>query len=147
MVKRKARKKPKAITFTKKTKDLPGMIKAISIIYYTFGILVFIAAVILLVGGTTFLQDLIPSEIAAELLSGALIVVALFLAVLGIFHIYLGKGIIARKKWAKVIQIILAIIPGIGTFGGLFSFPIGTIIGIFMLWVLLIKKETKNLFH
>ena len=65
---------------------------------------------------------------------------AIVVAALGVLYIYLAKAIKEYKMWAKVVQIIFAVL-------GLFSFPIGTVIGIFVLWVLLINKETKNLFH
>lgn len=125
-----------------------GLIKAISIIDYIFGALFFLGALFMLlggtilasIGGTAFLKNVLPSGIAGGLIGGVLIMLAIFLAALGILYIYLGKGIAAQKKWAKIVQIIVAILVH------LFSFPIGTAVAIFELYVLLIKKETKNLF-
>jgi len=145
MAKRKTKKKPKAKTLTKKTKDLPGVIKAISIIDYVYGIMFLFGAVFVFLGTTLLaslgiLGNFFPDKLFAGLAGGALLFGALVLALMGVVYIYLGKAIKEYKMWAKILQIILAIL-------GVFSFPIGTVIGIFMLWVLLVKKETKNLFH
>ena len=50
-----------------------------------------------------------------------------------------ARSLTRYEQWANVTQIIL-VVPG------LFSFPIGTAIGMFILWVLLINKDTKKLF-
>ncbi len=129
------------------------LIKAVSVIDYIYGVIVIIAALFLLLGGTIFaslggtfiIEEMMPSFMAAGI-GGMLIILAIFLAAAGVVHIYLGKAIKEKKLWAKVLQIILAIVPAVGTFGGLFSFPLGTASGIFMIWILLIKKETRDLF-
>ena len=127
---------------TRKPAKIPGLITAVSIIDYIYGILMIIVAVFLFAGGavlstTGTFSNALP---LAGIAGGALVAAAVFMLILGVIYIILGKAIKKFKLWAKVVQIILAII-------GLFSFPIGTIVGIFMLWVLLIKKETKSLFH
>jgi len=40
-----------------------------------------------------------------------------------------GWGLLTRKSWSRVLAMVLAIL-------GLFLFPIGTIVGIYVLWVL-----------
>jgi len=50
-----------------------------------------------------------------------------------------GIGLLTFQRWAKVLVIILAAI-------GCFFIPIGTIIGVYSLWVLL-QDETDTLFH
>lgn len=129
-------------TVIRKPAKIPGLITAISIIDYIYGILLIIVAVFLFAGGAVLSTSRAFSNALplAGMAGGALVAATVFMLILGIIYIILGKAIKKFKLWAKVVQIILAII-------GLFSFPIGTIIGIFMLWVLLIKKETKNLFH
>ena len=49
-----------------------------------------------------------------------------------------GYGLITKKAWSRVFGIILSCL-------SLFSIPIGTIIGIYGLWILF-KDETKDLF-
>ncbi|MFH1592671.1 MAG: hypothetical protein ABIB47_04880 [Candidatus Woesearchaeota archaeon] len=126
------------------TKKVPGIIKAVSTIDYVYGALLIVGALLLFLGGTLLaslgiLSKILPSGIVGEITGGALILGAVIMLVLGIVYVYLGKAILQYKKWAQVVQIILAIL-------GLFSFPIGTVIGVFMLWVLLINKDTRKLF-
>jgi protein-S-isoprenylcysteine O-methyltransferase Ste14 len=47
-----------------------------------------------------------------------------------IFQMYLGKAIKAHKEWSRMVGIILA-------FLALFAFPIGTLIGGYILWCLI----------
>jgi hypothetical protein len=53
-------------------------------------------------------------------------------------YIAAGYGLLQYKSWARILAIILAIL-------NLILFPIGTLIGIYTLWVML-KDETKALF-
>ena len=53
---------------------------------------------------------------------------ALFL-LFGIPVALAGWGLLARKAWSRVLAMVLAIL-------GLFLFPLGTIVGIYVLWVL-----------
>ena len=128
-----------------------NLIKAISIIDYVFAAICFIMAFLLIVGGSIisslgFIQEAIfsklalPTDLASGIISGLLIVGAIILVGIGIFYIYLGKAISKRKYWAKIAQIIVAILVH------LFSFPIGTAVAVFELYVLLFNKETKTLF-
>lgn len=56
--------------------------------------------------------------------------VGLFLAALGIPGIVAGAGLLARKSWARILAIVVAIF-------SLANVPIGTVIGAYVLWVLL----------
>jgi len=130
---------------SKKPKKIPGVIKAISIIDYIYGISLIIGSVLFFLGGTllTFLKpmrNLLPTHMLGNFMGIAFIFGAFLFLALGILYLFLGKAIKEYKLWAKIVQVILALLE-------LFSFPIGTAIGIFILWVLLLKDETKNLFH
>lgn len=52
-----------------------------------------------------------------------------FLLIFGIPTLLAGWGLLTRKPWSRVLAMVLAIL-------GLFLFPIGTIVGIYVLWVL-----------
>jgi len=58
------------------------------------------------------------------------IVILLVLFGVSIFQMYLGKAIKAHKEWSRMVGIILA-------FLALFAFPIGTLIGGYILWWLI----------
>jgi hypothetical protein len=59
---------------------------------------------------------------------------ALF-TVLGIPGIVAGAGLLARQAWGRILAIVVAIL-------SLLNFPIGTIIGIYAIWVLLQEAAT-----
>jgi hypothetical protein len=70
-----------------------------------------------------------------------IVVVALavssLLVVFGIPSLIAGIGLLRQKGWARTLAIVVAIL-------ALASFPVGTIVGIYTLWVLT-KKETEQL--
>ncbi len=63
---------------------------------------------------------------------------AALLTVLGIPGIVAGAGVLARRTWGRILAIVVAVL-------GLLNFPIGTIIGIYAIWVLL-QEEGANYF-
>jgi hypothetical protein len=62
-----------------------------------------------------------------------------FLLLVSLLGFVGGIGLLTFQRWAKVLVMILAAI-------GCFFIPIGTIIGVYSLWVLL-QNETDTLFH
>jgi len=52
-----------------------------------------------------------------------------FLLLIGIPVALAGWGLLNRRTWSRVLAMVLAVL-------GLFLFPLGTIIGIYVLWVL-----------
>jgi hypothetical protein len=64
--------------------------------------------------------------------------VGLLLTMLAVPGLAAGYGLIARKPWAHMLAIALAIL-------GLLNFPLGTAIGVYALWVLL-QSTTREYF-
>ena len=62
-----------------------------------------------------------------------------FLLAIGIPGIITGIGLLKMKPWARIVGIVLSAIR-------LISFPFGTILGIYGLWVLF-NKDTEALFQ
>jgi hypothetical protein len=62
-----------------------------------------------------------------------------FLLVLSIPGFIVGIGLLKRRPWARIAGIVLSII-------GMTAIPVGTVLGIYGLWVLL-SKETERLFQ
>jgi hypothetical protein len=56
--------------------------------------------------------------------------IALFLAAVSLPGIAAGIGLLARKSWARILAIVVAVI-------GLVHFPVGTLIGIYAIFVLM----------
>ena len=63
----------------------------------------------------------------------------LFILVMSIPDIIAGIGLLERRPWARILGIILCIL-------GLLHFPLGTIVGVYGLWVLF-SPETEALFQ
>lgn len=89
--------------------------------------------VLKLVGG--FVDDTSGSTILSIIAD----VLAILFIVISVPGILAGMGIYKRKEWARILTIILSILE-------LFSFPFGTAIGIYSIWVM-IQPETVAEFN
>lgn len=66
-------------------------------------------------------------------------VIAIVFIVLSVPGILAGMGLYKRQEWARILSLILSVFE-------IFSFPFGTAIGIYSIWVL-IQPETVNSFN
>ena len=92
-----------------------------------------IFTVLKLVGG--FVDDANGATILS-LIADVLAIVFIIISIPGILA---GMGLYKRKEWARVLSLILSVIE-------IFSFPFGTAIGIYSIWVL-IQPETITEFN
>jgi len=123
---------------------MEGHVKAVAIIYIVLGCLGACAGLLMLVifggiAGAGMASGEADGEAAAGvfgLLGGFLFVVILIVSLPSILA---GWGLLNRKSWARILTIILAAL-------NLLSIPIGTIIGIYALWVML-NKDTVPMFQ
>jgi hypothetical protein len=58
-----------------------------------------------------------------------------FFVVLAVPGLLAGYGLLIRASWGRVLAIVVGVL-------GLFNFPVGTVIGIYALWVLLQNSAT-----
>ena len=65
--------------------------------------------------------------------------IGFLLGLLCILGIIGGIGLFSRRRWARILVLILSAID-------LFNFPIGTAVGIYSIWVL-VQHETAQLFE
>ena len=111
--------------------------------------IVFGAIYVLLAFGSSMLMGLVAGIVSTQggddaavgasvlgLAGAAMFVVLLCLGIPGIIA---GIGLLKFKRWARILGIVLSAIR-------LISFPFGTIVGIYGLWVLF-NKETEALFE
>jgi hypothetical protein len=89
---------------------------------------------VVVVGGGLFAGDAEATAITS--LVGT--IMAGFLLVLAAPGIVAGIGLLKRKPWSRVLAIVLAIL-------NLVNFPLGTVIGVYTLWVL-VQDEAVALF-
>jgi len=62
--------------------------------------------------------------------------IAVFFITLSVPEIVGGIGLLKHRGWARILVLILAVLD-------LFLIPIGTIVGIYTMWVLLNDETTK----
>lgn len=63
----------------------------------------------------------------------------IFIFVAGILSVIAGWGLLRMKQWARWLSLVLGIFT-------LFAFPIGTVIGAFIIWYLL-KQDVREAFE
>ncbi|RLF39790.1 MAG: hypothetical protein DRN21_03130 [Thermoplasmata archaeon] len=109
--------------------DKPSGIVILTILY-VLGALGYLGAGALFVAGGGFLSGIGGGVLAA---------IGAFFIILGLIALLVAYGLWTMKSWARMIAIIIAVLM-------LFNFPIGTILGIIILWYLF-KPEIKEAFH
>ena len=110
----------------------------IAVINIMFGVMLLLIGTILFIaiaGGGLISQD--PEAIFITGMVGTGL--AIFFTVLAVPGIIGGIGLLKHKEWARILMLIIGIL-------NLIAIPIGTIIGIYTLWVLM-KDETIELFQ
>lgn len=75
---------------------------------------------------------------ALPILTFIAVISAGFLAVISVPDIIGGIGLLRRQPWARILVLILSVIK-------LINFPLGTIVGIYSIWVLM-QNEVAQLF-
>ena len=90
-----------------------------------------------------FARGMIPQEeipdAVMKLISVILTSIPVLIAVISILRLVGGIGLLSQQMWARYVIIIVAII-------GMMSVPIGTLLGVYSLWVLM-QSETMKLFE
>jgi len=73
-------------------------------------------------------------------LFGALMsIIGIVMLALAVLYAFVGYGLWMHKNWARIVALVLAVI-------GLLGFPIGTIVGAVIIYLLGFDKEVKDLF-
>lgn len=119
-------------------------VKVLGVLYIVLSALGVCAAMVIGLGlgiaGGVVGSSASPEDAAVALpiigVAGTALVV--FLLVVSLPGIITGIGLLKFQPWARIVGIVLAAL-------NLISFPIGTAVGIYGLWVLL-NKETEALF-
>ena len=88
-----------------------------------------------MVGGS-FLTAFLNVPFAAAIGAG----LGVFLILAGILDFFIAWGLFNLKNWARIVATIFSAL-------SLFSFPVGTIVGIVVIYLLWFHKETKMSFH
>jgi len=119
-------------------------VRVLAILNIVMGILGLLAAVIVLVamGGVALIvgSDGDPDgAMVGTMIGGIGALVSIFVAVLSVPGIIAGYGLLHHRSWAPMLSIVISAL-------NLLSFPLGTALGIYGLWILL-NENTKPLFR
>ena len=119
-------------------------VRVLAILNIVMGVLGVLAAAIVLVamGGVALIvgADGDPEgAMVGTMLGGIGALVAIVVAVLSVPGIIAGYGLLHHRSWAPTLAIVISAL-------NLLSFPLGTALGIYGLWILL-NEESKPLFR
>jgi hypothetical protein len=112
------------------------LVAALQIGFSTMGILGAMVVFFVFSFAGSFVSDV---DIAGEVMSFLGTFLPSMLLLLSLAGLIGGIGLLRFQRWARVLVMIMAAI-------GCFVFPVGTVIGIYSLWVLM-QDETARLFH
>lgn len=118
--------------------DARKHVNTIGVIYIVFGCLYALGG-ILFIAGMNSLGDFTGDEVAEGVLNVSGVTVGVILFILAALQIAAGVGLKKYENWARILTIIVSFLI-------LFSFPFGTILGVYALWVLF-RKDAQMLFH
>lgn len=110
-------------------------VAVINIAFGFLGIFIGLVLFIVLIGAGIISHD--PQAMTVTTIVG--VAIACFLILISIPEIIGGFGLLKRRPWARVLVLIIAVLD-------LMLIPIGTLIGIYELWVLL-QEDTAKLFQ
>ena len=110
------------------------VVAALRIGYGALGLLIGLTAFALIVGGGLISGD--RDAFAITSVIGTII--AGFLGVLSLPNVLAGAGLLRFKPWARILTLILAAVD-------LLNVPVGTLLGVYTIWVLL-QDQAEELF-
>jgi hypothetical protein len=109
-------------------------VAVLNIAFGFLGIFIGLVLFVVLVGAGIISHD--PQALTITTIVG--VAIACFLILTSIPEIIGGFGLLKRRPWARVLVLVIAVMD-------LMFIPIGTLIGIYELWVLL-QEDTAKLF-
>jgi len=111
-------------------------VKAVGIIHIAFSVFGILIAVLIFAGLNIIAKMPDVDEEAMRVLQIVGMVVPWFMIVVSLPGIVGGIGLLKQQGWARILILIKA-------FLDLVSFPIGTAVGIYSIWVLFDKRTEK----
>ena len=112
------------------------LVAALQIGFSTMGIIIATVVFFVFSFAGSFVSDVDVADVVLKFI-GTFIPAVIFLgSLLGLIG---GIGLLSSQRWARILVLITSAIV-------CFVFPVGTIIGVYSLWVLL-QDETARLFH
>jgi len=92
------------------------------------------------IGSVVLFGGVISGDHQAMFITGAVgAAIACFLIIIALPGIFAGVGLLKMQPWARIVAIIVGVLH-------ILSFPLGTALGVYTLWVLL-NAETEAMFR
>jgi len=115
-------------------------VTAVAAIQIGFSTLWLIGAVVIYFA-LTFARSQIGGgdEIGYKVLTLLVMILPVFIGVIALIGLIGGIGLLSYKQWGRIMTIIVSAL-------GCFNIPIGTLIGVYSIWVLM-QDETVKLFQ
>jgi hypothetical protein len=99
-----------------------------------------VALVGMVIGAIVFFGGVISGDHQAMFITGAVgSAIACFLIIISLPGIFAGLGLLKMRPWARIVAIVVGVLH-------ILSFPLGTALGVYTLWVLL-NAETEAMFR
>jgi hypothetical protein len=111
------------------------LVAALQIGFSTMGILAAMVIFFVFSFAGSFVMDVDVAHIVMKFLGAFLPAIILLVSLLGLIG---GIGLLSYQQWARIIVLIIAAL-------GCLNFPLGTVKGVYSLWVLM-QDETVTLF-
>lgn len=109
--------------------NLTRRIDLVGYLHIAYGSVMLVLSVFMFLAATVGVL-LFPLVAGWAVGAGASVTAALLLTAVGLPSILGGIGLIRRYSWARMLIIVMSVVD-------LFSIPIGTVLGVFSLWILL----------
>ena len=119
-------------------------VKVLGVLHLVFGAIFLMTAAFLMLtlGGAAGIvgmaADPEDAAVAIPILGIAGTALGMMMLALALPGLIAGWGLLKLKSWARILTIVLSVL-------NLLNFPLGTVLGIYGLWVLL-NKDTERLF-
>ncbi len=117
---------------------MEGHVKAVASLQIGLSILGFLFAVVIY-AVLNLVGDFVDEREAEIVLTIVANVAAIFLFIVSIPGFIAGLGLFKMKEWARILTLIISVL-------NLFSFPIGTAVGVYSIWTLS-HKDAVPLFR
>jgi hypothetical protein len=104
----------------------------IQIVRSSLWLIITIASVV----GLSIALGVVEDEIAQKVLRIVIVTFPVFLGIFAILGLVAGIGLLSFKPWARIMTLII-------TGMGCLAIPIGTLIGVYSIWVLMQSESTR----
>jgi hypothetical protein len=120
---------------------LPGRVarhaRTLGVLWMIYSALHLVGGLVLFIVANTVFGPVGPEHQAPPFIRPLLTMIGVLLLATGIIGIASGYGVMQRLPWARITILVLA-------FLALFSFPFGTALGIYSIWVLLSSDAERE---